>query len=311
MRGQEIEQRIRQFLQKVDREGITVNDKIDSNFTTFGKRCEAAARKQFLERKKEEFGLRMSNIGRPLRTLWLEKTYGRQPREPESVLNMFYGDLVEAAMMLILESIPEINITEYGSKTELEVDGQIINGTLDLGIDKGIWDIKSASPYSYEHKFDTYESLKENDDFGYIGQLFGYSESKKKEGYEAQGWVVVNKANGHFKCISVKEQDREIEAKKAMDKIRSTVAFFKNPNSVPPACDGVVKETFYKKETGREHLGPNCMWCDYKTKCHPSAVCCADKESKAKNAKPKWYTKLSSTDPEMKARKRVDSYLDV
>ena len=59
------------------------------------------------------------------------------------------------------------------------LDKENIKGTLDVIIDengtKKVWDIKSASPYSFDHKFGNgYDKIKEDDAFGYIVQASVY-----------------------------------------------------------------------------------------------------------------------------------------
>ena len=53
-------------------------------------------------------------------------------------------------------------------------------GEYDMEMDGKIDDVKSASPWSYQNKFDSFESLQKGDGFGYIPQLVGYSRPQKK-----------------------------------------------------------------------------------------------------------------------------------
>lgn len=47
-------------------------------------------------------------------------------------------------------------------------------------MDGAIDDVKSASPWSYTHKFVDADTLHKGDSFGYIPQLIGYSEAAKR-----------------------------------------------------------------------------------------------------------------------------------
>lgn len=302
MKGQILEQHIRRFLANADKEESRISEQ---NLDRFAERCKEAARKQFNEQRKDEFSLRMSNIGKDLRQLWLEKEYGRKPRDAEVVFKMFYGDLIEAAMLLIMESIPEINVNDVSKKTTIEISGQKINGTLDLKVDEGIFDVKSASRYSFDNKFVSYETLKSQDDFGYIGQLFAYSSGEKTR---PQGWIVINKETGAFKVVEIPESAVMHDKAKVLADMSMKVVALKTNTGIPE-CKGVVKESFNRKITGREHLDSSCTFCDHKDKCHGRVFYCKDKESKAKNAKYKWYTKLLPTDPEMRAEKGTEDYL--
>ena len=87
-----------------------------------------------------------------------------------------------------------------------------MNGTLDIIIDDKVWDIKSASPYAFDHKFGEmggYKKIKSDDAFGYITQGYLYSESVGKE---FGGWIVINKASGEWTVCEapiVQDEDRK------------------------------------------------------------------------------------------------------
>ena len=66
----------------------------------------------------------------------------------------------------------------------------------DIVIDGAVDDIKSASNWSYTNKFESFDTLRQGDAFGYVAQLAGYAKAADKR---AGGWWVVNKANGEFK----------------------------------------------------------------------------------------------------------------
>ena len=58
-----------------------------------------------------------------------------------------------------------------------------IEGRQDVEIDEKVWDIKSASPYSFEKKFGEAGGFNEvirDDSFGYASQGFLYGESQIK-----------------------------------------------------------------------------------------------------------------------------------
>ena len=64
---------------------------------------------------------------------------------------------------------------------------------MDVKINNKVWDIKSASPWSFTNKFSEdgggFESLKKDDAFGYIGQGYMYGIADKSD---FGGWIVIN-----------------------------------------------------------------------------------------------------------------------
>ena len=207
---------------------------------------------------RNEFKLRMSNIGRPTCQLWFDKNEPEKalPRPTTFVMNMMLGDIVEAVFKGILK---EAGVKyEDSEQVSLDLGEDNINGTYDLVIDGAVDDVKSASDWSYRNKFSSCEDLASGDSFGYIAQLVGYAKAAKKK---LGGWWVVNKATGDFKYVpasSVNEQDE-------LDKIKKTVATVNN--NVFKRCFEPVEEYFRGKPTGNTVLNNNCRFCSYRQAC--------------------------------------------
>lgn len=229
------------------------------------------------------FKIRMSNIGRDTRQLMLEKKYGKVKAEPEFLFKMLTGDIQEHVLVYILKSAG-VEL-EVGGTTSIIVDERKIDGTWDLKIkvDNKIYDVKTASEWSFKNKFVDYETLVEDDSFGYIDQLIGYCEGEK---CEPGGWIVLNKSTGQFKVI---------EYPKKMADIRDS--FFTRVSAklkvifsgeMPP-CQGIEEETYYSKPTGRKIIGRKCMFCDHKRMCHPRATLEDSKSSRAYIKPRVWY----------------------
>ena len=223
-----------------------------------------ALNKQFGEGKQRgDFRFRMSNVGRPACQLWYEKNKPEValPLPTNFIMNMMIGDIVEAVFKGLLK---EAGVKyEDSDSVTLELDNASINGTYDIVINGAVDDVKSASDWSYRNKFDSYETLKESDGFGYIAQLAGYA---KASGKRAGGWWVVNKANGEFKYVPAKWMDVDEE----VQKIQNTVD--KVSNNKFERCFEPVPETFRKKETGNMILNKNCSFCSYRFDCWPEMV---------------------------------------
>ena len=210
--------------------------------------------------KKDEFRLRMSNVGRPACQLWFEKNQPEKalPKPTTFIMNMMIGDVVEAVFKALLT---EAGVSyEDNSKVTLKLEDDEITGEYDLVIDDAVDDVKSASDWSYRNKFASYDALAEGDSFGYVSQLAGYARAANKK---AGGWWVVNKANGEFKYVKA-----DMDLDEEITKIQHTVDTL-NENEFK-RCFEPVPEKWRGKETGNMVLNDNCRFCSYKYACFPT-----------------------------------------
>ena len=210
--------------------------------------------------KKDEFRLRMSNVGRPACQLWFEKNQPEKalPKPTTFIMNMMIGDVVEAVFKALLT---EAGVSyEDNSKVTLKLEDDEITGEYDLVIDDAVDDVKSASDWSYRNKFASYETLAQGDSFGYVSQLAGYARAANKK---AGGWWVVNKANGEFKYVKA-----DMDLDEEITKIQHTVDTL-NENEFK-RCFEPVPEKWRGKETGNMVLNDNCRFCSYKYACFPT-----------------------------------------
>ncbi|BCV06972.1 MAG: hypothetical protein CM15mV148_290 [uncultured marine virus] len=191
--------------------------------------------------KRDKFGLRMSNVGRPTCQLWFEKNKPEEalPLPTTFVMNMMLGDIVEAVFKGLLK---EAGVKyEDDEKVTLDLDDDTsVSGTYDIVIDGAVDDIKSASNWSYTNKFESFDTLKSGDAFGYVAQLAGYA---KASGKKAGGWWVVNKANGRFKYVPAqaltKEEVGKIkETADAVEANKFERCFDAVPGDIPGQGDG-------------------------------------------------------------------------
>ena len=210
--------------------------------------------------KKDEFRLRMSNVGRPTCQLWFEKNHPEKalPKPTTFIMNMMLGDIVGAVFKALLT---EAGVTyEDNSKVTLKLEDDEITGEYDLVIDDAVDDVKSASDWSYRNKFASYDTLAQGDSFGYVSQLAGYARAADKK---AGGWWVVNKANGEFKYVKA-----DIDLDEEITKIQHTVDTL-NENEFK-RCFEPVPEKWRGKKTGNMVLNDNCRFCSYKYACFPT-----------------------------------------
>lgn len=197
--------------------------------------------------------LRLSNIGKPLRQLWFDVASGLEPEPfgPDTKLKFLYGDVLEDLLILLAV---EAGHTVTDLQKEVEVDG--ITGHIDCIIDGVLVDVKSASTYSFK-KFE-FRSIKEDDPFGYIGQLSGYSHAL---GNMDAAFLVVDKTLGHLcLCQFSKEELQEYDVIRRVAQVKHTVA-----QRVPPSeyCyDGIPDG-----KSGNVKLPIGCSYCGHKWNC--------------------------------------------
>ena len=225
-------------------------------------------------KSRDDFRLRMSNVGRPNCQLWYDKNKPEValPFPTTFIMNMMIGDIVEAVFKGLLKEAG----VEYqdSDKVTLELDNTSINGEYDIIINDAVDDIKSASNWSYQNKFESYDSLAAGDGFGYVAQLAGYAKAADKK---AGGWWVVNKANGEFKYVPATGLDVDTEVAKIQDTVATVEANeFKR-------CFEPVVEKFRGKETGNKVLNSGCKFCSYRFDCWDTLTERPAVKSQAKN----------------------------
>ena len=257
----------------------------DSTIKQVSADIEDALSRQFGSGKKRgDFRLRMSNVGRSTCQLWYEKNKPEValPMPTTFIMNMMLGDIVEAVFKGLLKEAG-VNYEEPEHVTLELANEKKINGTYDIVIDGAVDDIKSASNWSYTNKFDSYDSLAGGDSFGYIAQLAGYA---KAAGKKAGGWWVVNKANGAFKYIPATGLDVDAEVNKIQE-VHNTVE-----KNVFKRCHKPEIETFRGKATGNKVLSVHCGFCSYRHDCWPTLKELPAVMSQAKSPKTVNYVEL-------------------
>ena len=235
--------------------------------------------------KRDKFGLRMSNVGRPTCQLWFEKNEPEKalPLPTTFVMNMMIGDIVEAVFKGLLK---EAGVQyEDDAKVTLDLDDDTsVSGTYDIVIDGAVDDIKSASNWSYTNKFESFDTLRQGDAFGYVAQLAGYAKAADKR---AGGWWVVNKANGEFKYVPATGIDIDQE----VVHIKQTADTLEENRF--ERCFDAVPEKFRGKETGNMVLTTECGFCRYRFACWPGLEERPAVASQAKQPKTVAYVSLA------------------
>lgn len=278
------ELKVHQYLEEVRTGKASVSEKTIEQIT---EDVRAALIRQFVDKRNKEFSLRMSNAGRPYCQLWFEKNHRDEATTMSSnfVMNMMIGDIVEAVFKGLLTEAGVIY--SNGEKVTLKAGKHEINGTPDLTTEGAVDDVKSASDWSYRHKFVDFNTLAENDSFGYVAQLAGYA---KAMGIKPGGWWVINKAKGEFKYVPATGIDVEKEVQQIAEKADELQA------NEFRRCYEAVEETYRNKPTGNLILGQECGWCSYRYPCwgtleeRPSLV------SRAENPPMVSYVKIAKAE---------------
>jgi len=236
---------VQQYLDSVSKEPVKLDKQLVQEF---GEACKNALLKQFEEDRRDKFEPRMSNIGRPLCQLQMEAKGIKGEGQPYNVrMRNTFGDLIEALSIFIMKSAG-IKLKNEQKKVEYKFDGGAIEGRQDVEIDGKVWDIKSASPYSFDKKFGEaggFSEVAREDSFGYVSQGFLYGESQNKK---FGGWIVVNKSTGEWAVCETPTEHEEYK-KTALDSVKNN---FKALTKGEPfkRCYDDVAETFRSKPTG-------------------------------------------------------------
>jgi hypothetical protein len=286
------EVQVKNFLQAATRGEAVLSPSVVEEFA---RDCQEALEKQF--NRNPEWRIRMSGLGRPM----CQQIHGRDGKDEEmtynALLRFLIGDLVECAVMAILKGAG-VKITEAQGACQLDIGGEHVQGTLDLIIDdpvdgEKVWDVKSASPYSYAQKFSKgYDNLKNDDPFGYLMQGYLYSEAKGKD---FGGWIVVDKSSGEIQFVQAPDDQKDDrdhyleEAGKVIEALMSNFTYKKPP--MEPE-DETYTLNGKKVLTGNKLLNKSCTFCGYRKYCWPNAEQHGKVTSKARSKPMAWYHTL-------------------
>ena len=283
--------KVQQYLDNVSKSPVKLDKQLVQEF---GEACKNALLKQFQDVRRDKFEPRMSNIGRPLCQLQMESKGIKGEGQPYSnKMRNTFGDLIEALSIFVMKSA-NIKLKNEQKKVKYKFNGGEIEGRQDVEIDGKIWDIKSASPYSFDKKFGEaggFSEVARDDSFGYVSQGFLYSESQKKN---FGGWIVVNKSTGEWAVCETPASVEE-HKEKALNTAKDNYKAIKEGKPFK-RCFSDVAETFRTKPTGNRVLGFVCSYCPYKLPCwgRDKLQLLPQQQSKGKNPKWVWYTSVTN-----------------
>ena len=282
--------KVQQYLDSVSKKPVKLDKQLVQEF---GEACKNALLKQFEDERSTKFELRMSNVGRPLCQLQMEAKGIKGEGQPYNVrMRNTFGDLIEALATFVMKSAG-VNIKNEQKKVIYKFENESIEGRQDVEIDDKIWDIKSASPYSFDKKFGEaggFTEVVRDDSFGYASQGFLYGESQNKK---FGGWIAINKSTGEWTVCETPSSVEE-HKKKAIDTAKENIKAIKSSKPFKRCYDDVA-ETFRSKPTGNRVLGFVCSYCPYKLPCWGSGLkLLPQQQSKGKNPKWVWYTSVTN-----------------
>lgn len=199
--------------------------------------------------------LRMSNLGKPDRQLWYEfhDDGTKEVLEPHTLLKFLIGDIYEATLLFLAKCAGHDVSQE---QAEVEIDG--IKGHIDAVIDGHVVDVKSASTYAFK-KF-KYGTLAEDDPFGYIDQIGGYSTALNLPG----AFLAGDKQNGHITLLKVPQEETEgLRVRDRIEHLKEVVVSEEEPDRCyEPVADGL---------SGNLALDIGCSYCPHKFRCWADA----------------------------------------
>ena len=199
--------------------------------------------------------LRMSNLGKGDRQIWYElHSTEREALEPEAKMKFLFGDIWEAILLFLAR--------ESGHEVEHEQAELMLNGIMghtDAVIDGVVVDVKSASKYGFSKFKDG--SLRENDSFGYMEQLAGYSTAF---GGLDGAFLAVEKERANMALMKVPAEELAVyNIEERIDHLKEVV----KSDEPPERCYEDVEHG----KSGNRKLGVNCSYCPFKFTCWADA----------------------------------------
>ena len=289
--SQDILEKVRVFLEAASKDAVEVSDDL---IDQFGKACSDSFRKQFTDQRNKKFGLRASNIGRPLWQLQMEKKGVKGEGQPYNAkMRNLFGDIIEQMAIIVMKAAG-VEIEAEQKKIKYSINkGTNINGALDVEIGGKVWDIKSASPWSFTNKFGengSFHTVATDDVFGYTTQGYVYAEGADKP---FGGWIVINKSTGEWTLTETPMADDEYK-EKALDTVKKNASALKR-NKKFERCYEDEEEYFRKQKTGNRVLNNTCSFCPYKFPCWGENLqLLPQQQSQGKNPKWVWYTQVTN-----------------
>jgi hypothetical protein len=222
----------------------------------FAENVKDLLRRRLAKQEERSDPLRFSALGRPDRQVWYEahpEEGTKEPLTPKTFLKFVYGDVIEQLYLFLAK---EAGHTVEQEQAEVEADGVL--GHIDAIIDGVVVDVKSASSYGYKKFKDN--SVEQDDPFGYVAQLAGYS-NVLTPGKDAAWWAI-DKVSG-ANCISTLKKT-VIEHHQPLERISHLKEVIASDRP-PERC----YEDIPDGKSGNRKLDTGCSYCAHKFRCWP------------------------------------------
>ena len=198
--------------------------------------------------------LRFSSLGKKDRQIWhIAKGTPSEKMQPNTFMKFLYGDIIE---LIVLFLAKEAGHTVENEQGEVEVEG--VKGHIDALIDGRVVDVKSASSFGFQ-KFKNHKLL-EDDPFGYVQQLSGYSNVLTPE--EAPAFLAVDKVTGNMHVMELSTSITTTHP--PLDRIQHLKKIVAS-SEPPPHCYDTVPDG----KSGNMKLDTGCGYCQFKNSCYP------------------------------------------
>lgn len=222
--------------------------------------------------------LRMSSVGKPGRQLWYDvKGYPSEDMSPHTLLKFLYGDIIEELVLLLAK---EAGHDVSDQQKEVRLSG--VKGHIDAVIDGHVVDVKSASKFAFR-KFKS-GTLANDDPFGYMKQLSGYSVALGLDG----AFLAMNKETGELALLPFSKEELSFEfPAQAIDQKRKEL----ESDTPPERCYDPVPEG----QSGNLKLPVGCAYCRFKDTCHADANHGTGLRKFLYSTGPVWLTRVERT----------------
>lgn len=226
----------------------------EKNLDQFAENMKNILRVRLASREDVRDPLRFSALGKPDRQLWyMAKGYPSEEMTPKTYFKFLYGDVIEALLLFLAK---ESGHDVHSEQMEIEVDG--VKGHIDAIIDGVVTDVKSASPFAYK-KFKDH-TLVENDPFGYIQQISGYTSTITPG--ESGAFLAADKVSGDLTVMNVSTSI--IASHPPAPRIAHLKEVIAS-DEIPPRCFPDEEDG----KSGNRKLGTQCSYCAFKKECWP------------------------------------------
>lgn len=217
--------------------------------------AETVARRLKERDEDRKFTLRLSAIGRPDRQLWYDAHHKGvpEPLPPSAKMKFLYGDILECLLLFLAK---EAGHEVKDEQKELVVDG--VKGHMDCTIDGIPVDAKSCSTFAFK-KFKE-NTLRHQDDFGYMWQIAAYSHAEQAK--EA-AFFAIDKQLGHMCLLRVPGDELNLyDVPKRIAEQKAVVVMDKPP-------EFCAEEEPDGKSGNMKIPNSPCGYCKHKTECRP------------------------------------------